>query len=160
MVRLETAIDTVLDVFFEHDLRTELADSIPVAIQPASFPLPDVSSPDFQTILLETFGLENVGMMNVEDIRVFISVTHSGNGEFLFDMSGDGGQSFVTVFQNIVISPVSTSTASGGGTWIKRINVGDEQLQFRLRSRSLGGVFSTAFVFGRIILYYRKSSQL
>jgi hypothetical protein len=117
MVGLETGINTALDVFFRHDLTTELGGTISAIDQftlygfPPLFPLhpPNpVSSTVFQTILLEKFGLESVGIINVGDMGVAILTDHSAstvNGEIKFEISGDGGITWTTppIFQKVVL---------------------------------------------------------
>lgn len=175
MVMFETGINTVVDVFFAHDLTSELGGTTPAVDQPTLFTLPTVSSPAFETILLETFGLESVGIINVEDMFITIFTVHGSTsplmtGEIIFDLSGDGGQTFVKVFQQVVtVTPnpplfippfLGATICSGAGTWLEHINVGDGQLQLRLKARNLGPIpFATQIdPISAVNFIYRKSA--
>lgn len=178
MVRLGTAINTAVDVFFDHALTTapELGGATPAIDQPSLFPLVplNVSSTTFETILLETFGLESVGIINVGDMFATIFTVHGSTsplmaGEIRFDISGDGGQNFKKVFQQAVtVIPnlfppppfLNIAIGSGAGRWLGHINVGDNQLQLRLSARSSGPVpFATQIVPESAISFvYRKSA--
>jgi len=154
MVDLLPAVGAIADNVFVYDLATNKRGTTVLTSGAAVlFDLPDVVSESYETVFSASLGIEDVGVMEVLSLFVHLYWQVRGNGRTRWQVSGDGGLSFVTIHEfpldfNVV---VFTATEHGGtGTWLTDsvqagvdILPGDDKFQIRLQSRVAAGSGST-----------------
>lgn len=114
----------------------------------SSFALSDVTSNVFQTLLLNKYRIEDIGFVNVLEIKIRFAWSASGSGQWRWQISGDGGTTWVTVAD--ITTNESPFQVEGAGTWISSIQTGDDKFQVRFQARAVTGTVSTAIFDVRI----------
>jgi hypothetical protein len=151
MVDILPAIGVIADNVFVlgYDLATNLrGTSVLTSGTAVSFGLPDVTSGSYVTVFSASIGIEDVGFMEVLSLFVDLFWELKGDGRTRWQVSGDGGLSFVTIHeQNFIGLLVLTPVERGGtGTWLTNsvqsgidILPGDDKFQIRLQLRATAG---------------------
>jgi len=105
----------------------------------------DNTDTNYHTVLLFQCRVEDVGSLEVLEIRHITHFQYKGNGSVRWQISGDGGNNFVTIAEgSFNVGVLTSSSAEGFGLWITSIQTGDNKLQIRFQVKSaLGGVVST-----------------
>lgn len=122
------------------------------------FLLPSVSNNTYTTILSGSYKIEDVGNLEVIDIRLFVDFYYLGNGSIRCQLSGDGGNTWETCGQgNFNVAGWTFDAFLGDGMWIPSIQSGDNKYQFRLQTLANAGTV-WIYVFDDIgtIIHYRK----
>lgn len=119
----------------------------------------DNSNTSYQTLFLFQHRVEDVGSLEVLSIFFAAYFRYNGNGSIRWQISGDGGITFVTIAEgsfNVVV--LTQDLISGSGLWITSIQPGDDKLQVRMQVKSaVGGTVSTFIEDdSAMILTYRK----
>lgn len=167
MVRLRTAIVSVSNVILPLDiisfgrskgvLNTSNDISTPFSATP--FRVTDVTSAVYTTVFQNTYKLEDVGFLEVQDIFATLNQDVLGNGQLRWQLSGDGGTTFSTVVETAVfnVTAWTQQNSVGGGIWASQINAGDNKLQLRMQTRAVAGtVKSRIFDSSTVSVRYRK----
>lgn len=146
MVKLDTAIVTVRDVFFIHfpgaDVRGTGVYGPPDYTHFLS--LPNVSNTEYTTIYFKSFGIEDIGLISLHYISVSTNLSVLGNGSVRWQLSGDGGTTFVTTTErSFNFGAFTTISLFGSGTWIQSILAGHNQFQMRLQAKVVAGTVNT-----------------
>jgi len=119
----------------------------------------DNTNVDYQTMFLFQHRVEDVGFLEVLSIFFGAVFYYNGNGSIRWQISGDGGSTFVTIAEgSFNVAILTQDVISGSGLWITSIEPGNNKLQVRMQVKSaLGGAVST-FIDDRsaMILAYRK----
>lgn len=134
---------------------------------PVLFDLPDVTSESYVTVFSASLGIEDVGIIEVLSLSVILYWELKGDGRTRWQVSGDGGLSFVTIHeQNFINLLVFTLVARGGtGTWLTDfvqhgvdILSGDDKFQIRLQLRATAGFTVSSKLDDRSFLFlqYRR----
>lgn len=161
MVDLFPAIGVIADNVFVYLLATKIRPTNPLdptsvlTVETAEkFDLPDVVSESYVTVFSASIGIEDVGFLEVLSLFVDLFWQIKGKGNTRWQVSGDGGLSFVTIHE---FSPdfdtggvFITQERGGTGTWLTDsvqpgidILPGDDKFQIRLQSRITAGSGST-----------------
>lgn len=123
------------------------------------FTMVNVTALNYQTVFLMQHRVEDVGSLEVMSILFGAFFFYNGNGSIRWQISGDGGSTFVTIAEGSFNVGVNTADlVFGSGLWITSIQPGDNKLQVRMQVKStLGGIVSTFIEDDSIIfLTYRK----
>lgn len=119
------------------------------------FDLPDVTSESYVTVFSASIGIEDVGVMEVLSLFVDLFWQVKGKGNTRWQVSGNGGLSFVTIHEFTVDFDTlgvfsATQERTGTGTWLTDfvqhgvdILPGDDKFQIRLQARITAGSGST-----------------
>lgn len=163
MVRLKTAITsvTISQVFYDLLASTRGTGVLTGASQVFGSPtIPDVSSNQFTTIFTQTYRVEDVGNLEVLNLVVSLRADGKGNGEWRWQISGNGDidANYVTVLTASLNVGIFTGIDSAGaGFWITSIQPGNSKLAIRLQARAVSGTVNTQIDDRTtIILLYRK----
>ena len=105
----------------------------------------DNTDTDYHTLFLFQNRVEDVGSLEILGIRFAVVFYYIGNGSARWQISGDGGNNFVTIAEgSFNVGVLTLSSAIGVGLWITSIQPGDNKLQVRFQVKSAsGGVVST-----------------
>lgn len=153
MVDLLPAIGAIADNVFIYQLATNLRGTGVLTTGAAVlFDLPDVTSETYVTVFSASIGIEDVGVLEVLSLFVDLFWQVKGNGRTRWQVSGDGGLSFVTIheFADFNLAVFTAVERGGTGTWLTNsvqagvdILPGDNKFQIRLQSRVAAGSGST-----------------
>lgn len=124
-----------------------------------NFPMVDVTSLTYQTVFLFQVRVEDVGFLEVMSTLFGAFFRYNGNGSIRWQISGDGGSTFVTIAEgSFNVGVLTSDLVFGSGLWITSIQPGDNKFQIRMQVKStLGGIVSTFIEDDTIIfLTYRK----
>lgn len=124
-----------------------------------NFPMVDVTSLTYQTVFLFQHRLEDVGFLEVMSIFVGAFFSYNGYGSIRWQISGDGGSTFVTIVEgSFSVGVLTNELVSGSGLWITSIQPGTNMLQIRMQVKSTSGGVVSTFIEddSAIILTYRK----
>lgn len=123
-----------------------------------AFSLPDVTSTEYQNVFAVSYKLEDVGSIEVLSIFFLGVFQYNGNGSLRWQISGDGGNTFVTIGEGSFNVGVLTADAmSGVGLWITSISPGDNKLKIRMQAKAAAGTVQTTIRNDTaMILVYRK----
>lgn len=119
----------------------------------ASFTLPSVSSSEFTTIFEYARTLEDIGSLEVLDIYLGAAFKCTGNGYIRFQVSGDGGQTFVTMAETSTPTLLPPDSFSGAGSWIPLVESGDNKLIIRCQTRATPGPVSTVLYDNSLVIF-------
>ena len=117
------------------------------------------NSTDYQTLFLFQVRVEDVGFLEVMSTLFGAFFRYNGNGSIRWQISGDGGITFVTIAEgSFNVGVLTNDLVFGSGLWITSIQPGDNKFQIRMQVKSTsGGVVSTFIEDDTIIfLTYRK----
>lgn len=153
MVDLFPAVGIIADNVFIYDLATNLRGTTVLTGGTATlYDLPDVTSESYETVFSASIGIEDVGVIEVLSLFVDLFWQVKGNGRTRWQVSGDGGLSFVTIheFADFNVAIFTATERGGTGTWLTDsvqpgvdILPGDDKFQIRLQSRVAAGSGST-----------------
>ena len=154
MVDLLPAIGVIADNFFTYQLATSLRGTIVLTSGAAVlYDLPDVTSESYETVFSVSIGLEDVGIIEVLSLFLQLYWQVKGKGRTRWQVSGDGGLSFVTIHEFAdfdTLGLFESNQRGGSGTWLTDsvqpgidILPGDDKFQIRLQSRITAGSGST-----------------
>lgn len=123
-----------------------------------SYALPTVNSNVFTTILSVSRRVEDVGNIELISIGFFCDVTYTGNGSLKWEISGDGGITWVPFAQgNFNVGIPTPDSFLGAGLWITNIQPGDNKLQVRLQALANAGNVDVIIVDDTVLnISYRK----
>lgn len=119
----------------------------------------DNTDTDYHTVFLFQHRVEDVGSLDVLSILFGAFFSYIGNGSIRWQISGDGGTTFVTIAEgSFNVGVFTNDIVFGSGLWITSIQPGNNKLQIRMQVKStLGGVVSTFIEDdSAIFLTYRK----
>lgn len=167
-MKAKTAISTISETIFRSDLAASLRGTSPLTIHDAfgtatNFNLPDVTSGDYTTVFQRNFSIEDVGLIEILTIRINIRTRVNGNGAIRWQISGNGGNTFVTFIESTFNVGVFTNiTRNSYGLWITSIDTGNNKLQFRLQAKATAGTVSTQLVdqVSNVLIQYRQKQQI
>jgi len=154
MVDLLPAIGAIADNFITYRLTTSLrGTSVLTGGLGVLFDLPDVTSESYVTVFSASIGIEDVGIIEVLSLFLQLYWQVKGKGRTRWQVSGDGGLSFVTIHEFADFDTLGVFQANqrgGTGTWLTNsvqpgvdILPGDDKFQIRLQSRITAGSGST-----------------
>ncbi len=153
MVDIFPAIGIIADNFLTYRLSAKLGGTTVLTSGVAVvYDLPDVTSESYVTVFSSSIGIEDVGFLEVLSLFVDLFWQVKGNGRTRWQVSGDGGLSFVTIheFADFNLGVFTAVERSGTGTWLTDsvqpgidILPGDDKFQIRLQSRVAAGSGST-----------------
>jgi len=103
-----------------------------------SFP---TSSLVLETLFTAMYTIDTQGIVDVIDVWLDLRTDNSTNGVCTVEISGDGGTTFIPITTEIP-STLDLQT-KGPGLWITGVNIGANQLQIRIRGRSIDGLAAT-----------------
>lgn len=115
-------------------------------------------------LFTSVYTIDTQGVINVIDVWFDIITDNSTNGRSVFQISGDGGTTFVTMTGEI--PSTANLETSGPGLWIRNVSVGTNQLQIRLSGRSTDGAVATLkvrndttfdFIFNKLLIAVTQS---
>lgn len=145
MVEIEPAINTVTETIYVSYIASTTRGTAVITNHnffgtPQNLDLSDVTDGSFTTVLTRTYSVEDVGIVDVLSVPVFIRTVVNGNGTFRWQISGDGGSNWTTIINQAFNVGVFTNvTRSGSGQWITSINTGTDKLQLRLQALANAG---------------------
>lgn len=157
---LNKAISIILQEF---DLPASLQGTTPLVPGTVfgfvTYPLPDVVSNNFTTLFSVSYGLEDVGHLEIIGISVALNLEYNGNGSVRWQISGDGGISWFDIGQiDFNVAGFTPDALAGSGLWISTIQPGNNKLQFRFQALANAGVVSTIlYDVNEVFLTYRKT---
>lgn len=122
------------------------------------FLLPGVNVNVFTTILSGSYKLEDIGTLDVMDIRLSVQFYYLGDGSIRFQLSGDGGTTWVTCGQdNFNVGAWTFDAFYGSGMWLPSIQSGNNKFQFRLQTLANAGIVWIYIIDNSsTIIQYRK----
>jgi len=150
MVDLFPAVGITADNVFIYDLAAnQRGTSVLTAGTAVLFPLADVTDTNYVTVFQATLGLEDVGILQVLSLFVDLFWQVKGDGNTRWQLSGDGGLSFISIETSAIFHfPGFIDVERGGaGTWLSDfvqsgvdILTGDNKFVIRLQARvDVGG---------------------
>lgn len=119
----------------------------------------DNSDTNYHTAFLFQQRVEDVGFLEVLTIFIGVFFWYIGKGSIRWQISGDGGTTFVTIAEgSFDVGVVTQDVASGSGLWITSIQPGDDKLQVRMQVKTALGGPVTVFIEddSAIFITYRK----
>lgn len=122
--------------------------------------LSDVVVTDFTTIFLTSYTIEDVGFLEVISIIFQARARHKGNGSSRWQISGDGGSTWVTAVEANNFNYAIFTFISGyrPGLWVPIIQTGIDKFQLRFQVKAnVGTVNSKIQDSDLIFLTYRKT---
>lgn len=140
-MRILPAIRSISTVRVAYNIASPLRGTNVLTGVGGSFALSDVTSNVFQTLLLNKYRIEDIGFVKVFEIKIKFVWNIGGNGQWRWQVSGDGGTTWVTVAD--ITTNVTPLQVEGAGTWISSIQTGDDKFQVRLQARAVAGTVST-----------------
>lgn len=170
-MRIQPAIRSISTMRIEYNMVTYLRGNNPVTSYFTAFTLPSVSSNQYETILINKYRIEDKGFIEVFEINVGFVWACFNNGQWRWQVSGDGGNTWATITEASANDPTGiTAYARGAGTWLSSIETGDDKFQVRLQARAIAGTVSTDIYEVRsglgidngsyVVLNYRKKDRL
>lgn len=169
MVVLRTAISSVSHIQIRLDMisfgrglmivNADFNTTTPFRATP--FRVPDVTSTVYTTVFQNTYRLEDIGFLEVQDLVAISYQDVLGNGQLRLQISGDGGITFTTIMETAIfgVAAWTSQNAQGGGIWVSQINPGDNKLFLRMQTRAdVLGNTAKARIYdsSNIIVRYRK----
>lgn len=117
------------------------------------------SSLVYENMYTAKYTVDVSGSITVTNIRLDITTDNSANGQSKFQISGDGGNTFVDMTDDTTVGLVNIFTDVG--KWITNIQTGDDKLQFRILGRSTDGnpAIITCLLDTKAILTIYKRNQ-
>lgn len=123
--------------------------------------LGSITSNTYQTILLDMHTVESVGNTEILTLYLYTSLAYNGDGSIRFQISGDGGLTWVTIAEGSFNVAIETSDWFGGpGAWLTQISSGTNKLQIKMEALANSGTvdikMSTAYidlVYRNVVLY-------
>lgn len=158
--RIQNAILPIqgLDPDFTASLQGDIPLTPGLDLVDYSYPLSSISDPTFQTIFSVSYSIEDVGSLEMISFGVNIYFEYNGNGSLRWQISSDGGTTWVTFAAgdfNVAIS--NLDVFQGGGRWIENIQPGSNKLQIRLQTLASSGTVDFILLGGSYFtLFYRK----
>lgn len=154
---LNKSISTALRFY---DLLASLRDAatIPAGQTNANFDMVDVTATEYQTLFTAKYFLEDVGSIEVLDLRLSAFFSEKGNGSLRWQISGDGGITFLTMAEGS-FNQVGflADNAFASGVWLSTIEPGTDKLQIRFQAKAVAGIVSTKINDGSTFrICYRK----
>ena len=121
----------------------------------------DNTDTSYHTVFLFQHRVEDVGSLEVMTIFFGAFFSYNGYGSIRWQISGDGGITFVTIAEgSFTVGTVvfTNDVVSGSGLWITSIQPGDNKLQIRMQVKSTSGGVVSTFIEddSAIFLTYRK----
>lgn len=100
------------------------------------------SSLDYVTLYTKTYTIDYNGKLTI--LGMYLETTlditfFNGNGICKAQISGDGGNNFSDITDDIIGDPALFVIRNGIGKWINNINTGPDQLQLRILGKSADG---------------------
>lgn len=148
---------TVLDTIY--DMAASVRGTGVLTLTGERLDLADVTNSEYETILSNSYRVEDVGSIEVIAMFVILDWYIKGNGQWRWQISGDGGTTWVTITEVTDNQVAFTEYQRGGaGLWLSSIDVGTDKLQVRLQARAVSGTVSTQVVdTGNFVRFlYRK----
>lgn len=113
----------------------------PGAGNPSITLLGTTSSTTFEPVFTAKYTIDTEGIIDIGEIR-FDVITFNGfntglNAESIYQISGDGGQTFTDV--TTAINSTQGIETIGQGKWIDNVEIGLDKLQIRVLGRSTDG---------------------
>lgn len=96
------------------------------------------SSLSFETLFTGKYTISYDGVINIISTRLDMLTFNDANGECKLQMSGDGGNTFVDV-TNEVPGAATSLWSVGPGEWVNNVQIGPDKFQIRLLGRSTDG---------------------
>lgn len=121
--------------------------------------LPNVTSNIYTTILSNSYRVEDVGFIEMLSMFTALGWNMLGNGQWRWQVSGDGGTTWVTLTEVTSNTGVFTTVNRGGaGLWLSSIDIGANKFHVRFQTRAVAGTVSTQILdtSSFIRLLYRK----
>lgn len=156
-LRIPTTSITVLDPIY--DMAASLRGTGALTGLGEILNLPDVSSNLYTTILSNSYRVEDVGFIEMLSMAVTFQWYMLGNGQWRWEVSKDGGTTWVTITEVTSNTGIFTMVNRGGaGLWLPSIDVGTNKFQVRFQARAVAGTVSTQILdrASFIRLLYRK----
>lgn len=144
-MEIESAVNTVTETIYVSYIASTLRGTNPITNHnffgtTQNLDLSDVISGSFTTVYTRTYGVEDVGIIDVSSVSLIIRTIIKGNGTIRWQISGDGGSNWITIInQAFNVGAFSSITRSGSGQWITSINTGANKLQLRLQALANAG---------------------
>ena len=110
--------------------------------------LADVTDGNYTTVHSISSQLEPDGVNNLFYVYVYLDWYVSGKGSMRWQISGDGGDTWVTVTEDIDFNEVGLTNyfRYGSGEWITSVSNGDNKLQLRFQVKASEGTISSEIV--------------
>lgn len=160
MVDILPAIGVIAANVFIYDFAAPLRNGSPLTGSTAVFDLPDVTSLTYQTVFAMAMDVEDVGSIDILSLFVDFRWQIKGKGQTRWQVSGDGGNTFVDIHQSAPFDTLGIFVPierAGTGTWITSINHGQNQFIIRLQALVTSGTVSTKLDdFSFLSLQYRR----
>lgn len=167
MVKLRTAITSVTQVALTFDILSlgrgkgtlVTSSDVTTPFRATPFRLPDVTSTDYTTIFQVNYRLEDVGFLEIRDITLDLNQDVIGNGQFRWQISGDGGTTFNTMIESLVFNVTAWTSKDSfrAGTWITQADAGDNKFQIRMQAKVVAGIVNNRiFDSSTVSIRYRK----
>lgn len=147
-MKLKTPITSITTLDSIYDMAASVRGTGVLTGSGETLNLPNVTNNIYTTILSNSYRVEDVGF--IETLSMFVSFGWNmlGNGQWRWQISGDGGTTWVTVAD--ITTNESPFQVEGAGTWISSIQTGDDKFQVRFQARAVTGTVSTAIFDVRI----------
>lgn len=143
-MRILPAIRSISTVMIAPGIASPLRGSNVLTGVESLFNLANVTSNVYQTLLLNKYRIEDIGFVKVFEIGIKFVWDISGTGQWRWQVSGDGGTTWVTIAE-VTGGPgiLGLAQVEGAGTWIPSIQTGDDKFQVQLQARAISGTVTT-----------------
>lgn len=163
-MEISPAVSATEESFIIYDLAASTrGTAVLTSAGPTVFNLPDVVSNQYQTVFEITYTFEDVGLVEIFGIEAYLFWNVKGNGSTRWQISGDGGSTWVTVTELLNFNYVAFTliVAAGTGIWLTSINAGLSKFHVRLQALANSGTVSTQLDDrSEFFIQYRKKDRV
>lgn len=143
-MRSELAVIAPTSIRLDFNFLSQIKGNNPLVVAGLTFVNVSTSSVDYQQLGLVQYSVEVDGVINVTDINLNLITRNDSNCNSRLQISGDGGNTFADITDDIPGDGATNFVMKGAGQWISNIQIGTNKLRVRLLVRSIDGNAATA----------------